>query len=150
MSVSASISVQLERRNNKKIFATQLIQAFIIGKWRIQDRGKILYLPLGDDDNFAWQYNEITIDELLDIVDKKESCREIIGLLMLWDRTDIGVHLLIHSELQISFSIDVNRKIINNLDNVNITDVNWYLEKIIGLLRKSNYIVESFSFEEYC
>lgn len=31
-------------------------------------------------------------DELMDIVNKKEACRELTGLLMLWDSTDVGVH----------------------------------------------------------
>ncbi|WP_261828717.1 hypothetical protein [Inconstantimicrobium mannanitabidum] len=147
MSVSASISVQLERRNNEKISVIQLINTFISNNWRLQDDGKISYLPLGDDDDFDWQYNEISVEELMNIVNKKEICREIIGLLMLWDTTDVGVQLLIHSELELSFSISVNRK---TIDNGNITDVNWYLEKIITLLKKNNYIIESFSFEEYC
>jgi hypothetical protein len=147
MSVSASISVQLERRSNEKISAMQLINIFILNNWRLQDNGKVSYLPLGDDDDFDWQYNEIMVEELMNIVSKKEVCGEIIGLLMLWDTTDIGVQLLIRSELELSFSISVNRK---TIDNGNITDVNWYLEKIITLLKKNDYIVESFAFEEYC
>lgn len=150
MSVSALISVQLARKNNKKISAIHLINTFITGKWRLQDKGKISYLPLGDNDDFDWQYNEISIEELIGIVDKKEACEEIVGLLMLWDITDVGVQLLIRSELELSFSISINRKIINSLNNESITDINWYVERIIGLLKESDYIVESFSFEEYC
>lgn len=150
MSVSASIRVQLERKNNKKISAIQLINTFITGKWRLQDKGKISYLPLGDDDDFDWQYNEISVEELIDIVDKKEACGEIIGLVMLWDTTDVGVQLIIRSELELSFSVSINRKVIHSLNNGSVTDINWYVERIIRLLKGSDYIVESFSFEEYC
>ncbi|MDS0526552.1 hypothetical protein NNC19_12745 [Clostridium sp. SHJSY1] len=150
MSISASIDVKLARNNNEKISAKKLISILISDKWRLQDNGKISYLPLGDDDDFDWQYDEISINELMDIVDKKEERREVIGLIMLWDTTEIGVNLLIHSELELSFSCSINRKKLNNLDNRSITDVNWYVEKIIPLLQKNNYIVESFSFEEYC
>lgn len=150
MSVSASISVLLARKNNKKISAIHLINTFITGKWRLQDKGKISYLPLGDYDDFDWQFNEISIEELIGIVNKKEARGEIVGLGMLWDATDVGVQLLIHSELELSFSININRRVINSLNNENITDINWYAERVIGLLKESDYIVESFSFEEYC
>lgn len=74
------------------------------------------------------------LNELIDIIAKKEAAGEIIGLLMLWDNTNIGVHLIIHSELELLFDISVNRKVLN-LDNEKITDVNWYY-------RKNNRIID--------
>ncbi|MNP67507.1 hypothetical protein D3C76_1633470 [compost metagenome] len=68
---------------------------------------------------------------------------------MLWESTEIGVHLLIHSELELSFSLDVNRKIISYLDNKSLTDIDWYMARTIRLLEKYNYLIESFSFDEY-
>lgn len=149
MSVTASIDVQLARRNNKKISALQLINTFISGNWRVLDKGIITYLPLGDHDYFDWQSDEINIEELTEIVNKKEACGELVGLELLWDTTDIGGHLLIHSELNFSFSIIINRKELNSLNNDRVTDINWYVERIIVLLKNSDYIVESFSFNEY-
>lgn len=52
MSTSSSIEVLLHRNNDQKISAIQLISTFILGKWRLEDEGKILYLPLGDHDNY--------------------------------------------------------------------------------------------------
>lgn len=109
----------------------------------------ITYLPLGDHDYFDWQSDEINIKELTEIVNKKEACGELVGLELLWDTTDIGGHLLIHSELNFSFSIIINRKELNSLNNDRVTDINWYVERIIVLLKNSDYIVESFSFNEY-
>lgn len=149
MSINASIDVRLSRNNNEKIYARKLISTLISDKWRLQDKDKISYLPLGDDDNYDWKSNEITINELMDIVDKKEDRGEKIGLIMLWDLTEIGVSLLIHSELELSFSCTINRKRLVNSDNRSITDINWYVEKIILLLKNNNYVIESFSFEEY-
>ncbi|WP_160676550.1 hypothetical protein [Clostridium sp. C8-1-8] len=146
MSVSASITVQLGKRSNEKISAIQLINAFILNKWRVHDNGKALYLPLGDDDHFDWQCNKISEEELMSIFHKKEDRGEKIGLLMLWDNTDVGVELLISSELELMFSLSVNRKTIGN---GSITDVNWYLERIISLLKNNDYIIEAFSFEQF-
>lgn len=72
MSISASISIQLGKKGNEKIHAKELINTLVSDKWELQNDGKISYLPLGDDDDFDWQDDEITIKELLDIIDKKE------------------------------------------------------------------------------
>lgn len=149
MSISASISIQLGKKGNEKIHAKELINTLVSDKWELQNDGKISYLPLGDDDDFDWQDDEITIKELLDIIDKKEKLGEIVGVSMLWDTTDIGVQLLIRSELELSFLLNVNRKTLISSDSKNLTDVNWYLERIILVLKKNNYTIESFTFDEY-
>ena len=149
MSVSASINIQLGKMNINRVSAIQLIKTFIRNKWRIQWNNNISYLPVGDDD-FDWQSDKISIEELVNIVEEKESRGELIGILMLWDSTEFGVELLIHSELELSFNLSVNRKVITYAKNTHITDINWYLEKIVIPLKENNYIIEYFSFDEYC
>lgn len=146
MSVSASIDIQLGKVSNEKISALQVINTFITNKWRIQNDNNISYLPLGDEDSFEWQSDDISVEQLINIVEKKESHGEIIGILMFWDSTEIGVELLIRSELELSFNLSINRKLIGNTEN---TDINWYIEKIVVLLKENNYIIEYFSFDEY-
>ena len=149
MSVSASINIQLGKMNINRVSAIQLIKTFIRNKWRLQWNNNISYLPVGDDD-FDWQSDKISIEELVNIVEEKESRGELIGILMLWDSTEFGVELLIHSELELSFNLSVNRKVITYAKNTHITDINWYLEKIVIPLKENNYIIEYFSFDEYC
>jgi len=149
MSLNSSIDIKLARRNNYKICATQLINTFINNGWKVIEGGKISYLPLGDDDDYDWQSEDITIEQLNDIIENKEKSGEIIGVIMKCGDTDIGGSFLIYSELELSFSMTINRKTTKCTNNHILTDVNWYVERIVCLLRDSDYIIESFSYEEY-
>ncbi|WP_180277962.1 MULTISPECIES: hypothetical protein [unclassified Clostridium] len=42
----------------------------------------------------------------MNISSEKEACGEIIGILISWNTTNVGVQLLIHSELELSFSFE--------------------------------------------
>ena len=47
-----------------------------------------------------------------------------------------------------TFSICINRKKVKLDNSEEITDINWYIERLIILLKSKNYIIESFSYEE--
>lgn len=82
---------------------------------------------------FDWREDAITDTNLREIINQKESMKEIIGIIFYWEDTDIGLSMLIFQDYQISFNITINRLKINSSNAVDITNVNWYLERIIPL-----------------
>lgn len=144
MSTLASINIKLSKKKSGSISAVSILKALIIHGWILMNNGKILYLPLGDEDNYDWQENELSEPEFFRIVERKEKKNEIIGVGMTWKDTSIGGTILIHSALDISFSLTTNRRRLVN----NITDVNWYLERILPCLETDSMTVEQFKFSQ--
>ncbi|MDO4230468.1 MAG: hypothetical protein Q4C98_11690 [Capnocytophaga sp.] len=63
--------------------------------WSLLGCGGKSYLPIGDIDDFDWQYSKsITDDEIMDICTIKFKNKEIIGLGLTWLDTNIGGNFL--------------------------------------------------------
>lgn len=144
MSINASLDIRLYSKGNYVISSAQIIQAFINSGWNIQQKEKILYLPFGDHDDYDWQEKILSKDAFFELIEKKEEANEVIGVGLFWDDTGIGGTLLLLSNESISFSITINRKILLN----NITDVNWYLERIFPCLETDALGIEHFTFSQ--
>ena len=148
MSLDISINIKLARKGDKKIDTVTLLKNLISGGWNIVNNNSISYLPIGDEGDYDWQEDEMTIDDFFNIVRIKEENSEVIGVMIRWKDSEIGGSFLIYSNLEMTFSICINRKKIKLGNNEEITDINWYIERLIILLKSKNYIVESFSYEE--
>lgn len=144
MSIDSSFFIKF--KNGKSFSSKYLVQTLISKNWQVSDDdGKILYLPIGDKD-FEWQYRNIPINEFLDLVDEKDRRNEVIGILFYWKKTNIGIHMLIYPESELSCSLSVNKKTFDS-NNCKLTNINWYLERLIPAL--SDFCeIESFSYEE--
>ena len=73
--------------------------------------------------------------------------KELIGVVIYWENTDIGALLLIHNSESLSFSFRINTKYID--ENAKILDFNWYASRIIPVFNKQ-YHVFSYNFEYIC
>lgn len=144
MSIEASVNIKLSKRGNQSISSSQIVRSLINGGWNIKKDGKVLYLPLGDDDDFDWQEDVLSEADFLKLAQEKEQVNEIIGIGLFWNDTETGGTLLLYSDCSISFSATINRKVLMN----NITDVNWYLEKIIPCLEIASLGIEHFTFTQ--
>ncbi len=126
MSISASIDIFL-LKNDKYYFSVKdLIQEMQKNGWNIKKDGKICYLPL-QDELFNWTEHPISETEWMEIVFQKEQNNEIIGVMFYWKNTKIGISMLVFPDGQITFQMTVNRLKLNS----DITNVNWYLKKIM-------------------
>lgn len=67
----------------------------IDSSWNIFKDNKIVYLPLGDDSDYDWTSEEIDFDDLTKIIENKASNNEVIGIELLWEKSEIGIYLLI-------------------------------------------------------
>lgn len=148
MSVDASIDIQLARKDNKEILASDLIKTLIEGNWRVYNNRKIKYIPLGDREEFNWKQDELQLEEFIKIVQDKERENELISVIIYWKNTDISCTLMIFSELEIAFGITGNRKILKSIRSHRVTDVNWYLERTVGILEEG-YTIENFKYSQY-
>ena len=155
MSVSASIDLRVVSRSSKKPISQ--MQILIKNGWNLQRNGYVCFLPIGDGDNFAWEALPMSIESLMEILQEKENKGELIGVLTTWQDSEIEGDLLLWSNQEIekdptktSFSLNVNatRKILLEYGRDKITDVNWYLTKLLPAFNQGDTRVEYFSYDE--
>jgi hypothetical protein len=106
-----------------------LVRAVLAGGWRAGYQDALMWLPLGDKDDFDWQIGSIAdLDRVLTEMKKKERAGEVLGLDVTWGDTGIGGSLLCWKDDTISLSTNADRQTIGD---TRITDVSWYLPKLV-------------------
>lgn len=138
MSLSFSLDIQLE--TNNRIPCREIIEILLQNKWNILKNKRITYLPFNDDDMFDWTASNISVNEFLKLVDEKENARELIGVELYWENTDIGGHLLLSSGTDFSFEWNINTIYLDS--ELKIPDFNWYSENIIKSLKQCYHIID--------
>lgn len=103
------------------------------------------YLPLKDNDLFGWKCETLSYEKLFSIVSQKQINNELIGIILYYNNTDIGIKLLTSNTKEINICLDINRVKIDN----EYTDISWYILKIVVELEKSECIIEEVNYSEY-
>lgn len=87
-----------------------ILKAFQRIGWDIYnpDR-KIEYLPMGDDDDYAWQCEEISESRLYDIISEKIARKEQIGINLFYCGGAEGISFIASTMEQILLSIEIHR-----------------------------------------
>lgn len=113
------------------LFIDQLLEC----GWSVNDHGKIMFLPLHDNDDFNWQFQPLDDWHLIySLLKEKINANETVGLSLTFESTDIGcVFLFNFNQNHIIISVSINRKKIYNTD---ITDFSWYLDRLKPILSK--------------
>lgn len=148
MSVESSIHVKFANlpQSYKR---TDLIKILLKNGWTLNDTGGISYLPLGDDGDFDWILSsKISQDELMLILEEKEKKKELIGIVLTWQNTNVGGTVLFYSNNTIMFVFNVNRKVLYGLNDFKMTDLNWYSSRLIPIFYENNMLIKSFTFDE--
>lgn len=151
MSVYASIDIHLSKIVGKPRSSVEIIQALKDFGWGFSNSKYIAYLPLGDKDEFDWQEKEVSFEKVINMFKEKEEAHEIIGVLMTWKDTYIGGEFLFWPDDRYeTFTIHLssNRQTIILYDDYEITDFQYYLQKILPSLNKI-WTVEFFEFREH-
>lgn len=154
MSVTASIRLRIEYNHDlkKQINRTAIIQMLLNYGWKSTRNGYAEYLPLGNkDDDFSWTHEKMNPEELMVRLKQKEDNDELIGVFLTWQNTQIGGNLLFlkNSIYTMSFSIDANRQLLIDNNDYKITDVNWYLTKLLPALNQSDFVVRAIQYDEF-
>lgn len=131
-------------RYSKKI--TDFILLLDKLNWKIHnDKGSVEYLPVGDNDAFAWQSEKLSIKEVFDIINQKQENNELVGIDLLYKGTECGMSLLARNTNDIMLDLDIERKILPD----KTTDFAWYFQNIIVPLRANGCIIDRMTFKEY-
>lgn len=142
MSISSSIEIALSKPVARMIILQKLVEF----GWSYNDHGKVTFLPIGDVDDFDWQHECIPLEELFKILAEKDNQKELIGVVMTWRDTNIGGTFLVRENGTIIMSPDINRRILNVESYNKITDINWYMTKLVPVFGP---LLESISYEEH-
>ena len=114
--------------------------------WSIYNQqGKVEYLPIGDDDEYDWQCEEMSEIKLYDVISKKIGNKEQIGVNLFYKNGIEGISIMAYSTDQITLGISVNRRIVKE----KYTDMIWYLENIIYKFFDIGVRLLSYKLEEY-
>ena len=114
--------------------------------WHIHNpQGKVKYLPIGDDDKYDWQCDEISESELYDVISKKMEGKEQIGVNLFYCNGTEGLSLMAYNTSQTILSITINRKTVKE----KYTDMSWYFENIVYKLLNADVRLLSYKIEEY-
>ena len=140
MSIEASITLRIHNAPER---ITEIIKIFQRIGWNFHP--EIEYLPLHDEDDYNWQKEKISPEELFSIIDEEQKNQEIIGLILYYLNTDIGITLLIKNHDEIIIMLNINRK---TLKNSEITDISFYIEKIAVKLEESGYLITRIETDE--
>lgn len=138
--MSSSVSLNVKLDSNNLLSSKEVITLLLKFGWNIQKDGKITFLPLKDDDMYNWTTSNISLGDFIKLVDEKEYAKEIVGVELYWENTDIGGHLLMFNKSDFSFALNINTKYIGEKDK--IPDFNWYAERIITCLNLEYRMME--------
>lgn len=114
--------------------------------WNIYNlQGKVEYLPVGDDDEYAWRCEDISETKLYDVISEKIAKKEQVGVNLFYNNGVEGISLMAYTTDQIMLSIVINRKIVKE----KYTDMVWYLENIVYKFLDIGVRLLSYKLEEY-
>lgn len=144
MSVCCGLYIRLAGEN---VNALSVLRALRRADWTMLLDGQITLLPLGDQDDFAWK--SLPGDKLAQAEQEIEAkCRrgERVGVVLTWQDTSCGGEFLIYPNGDITFSLSIHRQV---LPGTRVTDVNWYLSRLIKAFESAPSQIESWSWKEH-
>ena len=144
MGKTASIDFLLGYRNTDIVTT---INNLIKAGWSLSNGfDNITYLPLNDKDDYNWTSMPLEdSNDFFEVAQKKEREKEVVGVIMTIKGTIIGGEFLFFNKENLSININFNRK---KLEFCEVTDINWYLEKIYPILDKIELGIEEVHFKE--
>lgn len=146
MGREAILEVNCSRYSEKIIDVVRLLNEL---GWKYYDDEKnIEYLPLNDDDDFNWQKNYLSENQLQELINNKQNNLELVGINLYYENSYEGINLLAKSTSKIIIGLTINRKTIEN-NRESITDIGWYFNNIIQRLRERECPIDYIKFEEY-
>ncbi len=111
--------------------------------WTVNLEEQIMFLRLGNAD-FDWEIVPAKkSSEVFSELEQKRVAGEYLGIILVWEDTETGGGFVIYPDGRLMITLSVNLK---RLD-CGVTDVSWYLERIVPALSEAGYI-SSFEWTE--
>lgn len=160
MSVDASVSLRIvDVMSGVLVSPMKILEMLAVSQWSfVNQHGNAMYLPIGDRDSFNWQADKMDTKSLMMILSTKAQQGELIGVSLYWKDSSVGGSLLLWQEKEAEqekihapfcFSLDSDRQILSGDYNCKITDVNWYLTKLLPVFNQGDSLVEYFTYREH-
>lgn len=159
MSVSASLDLLvISLITKRQITPTRAIDVLLKNGWNLGRDGYVAYSPLGcSSDPYEVVVKKVSEQLLMVELHEKEKCSELINVTMFWGDTEVDIHILLWDEKsaqeqKITTPIVLNmgeRTKFLTSSSYEITDVNWYLERILPAFAKDDMYIECFTYEEH-
>lgn len=146
MGREALITINCERYSKRIIDIVDLL--FQIGWCSRNKKGAVEYLPVGDKDEYNWQEQQISDDEVNLIINKKQDENEMVGLALYYQNSIEGLILLAKNTKEIMLDLDINRRKMGE-DRDAITDIGWYFDNLIQKIIERGCSIDSIQFEDY-
>ena len=90
-------------------------------------------MPLGKDTG-DFESNHLSDQSIFDILKQKQRLNENLSIVMTWKHSNIGFIFFGQSNLKFTLLLNVSRQI----TEYQVTDFNWYLEKVIPCLKQND------------
>lgn len=114
--------------------------------WSIYNaKGEVEYLPVGDGEEYNWQWKKMSEAEFFEMISDKISHKEQVGVNLFYSNGSEGMSLLAKNTKQVLLSILINRRLVDN----HHTDMVWYLEHIVYKFFKMGVSLLSYKLTEY-
>lgn len=129
-----------------------IIRSFLSFGWSLDDYGQITFLPIGDQMQFNWTalpFEEMK-SSIFDVLQQKEKADEIVGIVLLWQDSQVGGELVfrqVNGFRKLSFSASINRQELS--DFLRLTDVNWYVGRLLPPLMALEVPIQSVNWTEH-
>ncbi|MGL4695506.1 hypothetical protein [Enterococcus larvae] len=140
MSIQATIDIYFNE--GKRVKHSQILDIFLASDWKNMDNNKFRMLPLGDED-YSWISYTEDEKEAKVLLNSKLDAGEVGGIELFYNKSGIGIEMLLFTDSQLSISLSINRK----TKFKSHTDIDWYIEKIL-LPLEQQIEIESFEFVE--
>lgn len=133
MSVSAAMYLELDRVCDP----IKIIRALLHDGWSYDDHGHITYLPVGDNEDYNWQFADLNDwGEVTRVLQDKFVSSEPLGLSLLWSHTQVGGNFIFDpNNKSVAVHLCINRVSIGS--NTQTTNFQWYEEKIFPAFEKN-------------
>ena len=145
MSVDAGIYATL-LRPSEGADHLHIVSSLIEAGWKINDCGRIVYLPRGDAGRFEWRSAPSEhLDDIWRELKDKATAGELLGITLTWEQSEIGGQFLVEADWHITLSATINRV---TLPGTRITDVSWYVMRLAAAMARANIYMESLKWVE--
>ena len=146
MAKEASIEINCERYSRRLSEIIELLD--MIGWGFFDEDDNVEYLPLGDRGDYNWQIGaSMSKGELYSLIGRKQERGEMVGLVMYYCDTDVGITLLAENTASIMIMLNINRRTLGE-DFYEITDIGWYTSNLVHKLIRNGCPVDLFQYEE--
>ncbi|MBA4538840.1 hypothetical protein H1Z61_17350 [Bacillus aquiflavi] len=143
MAIQASMDIYLNEKKDGTYTYDAIFRLLKDTGWGNRESSLYTVLMPNDQDDFNWIDFSEDEQKVINILKIKQELNEVGGIELIFDNSSIGINLLLYPECRISVIFSINRKVIME----QITDANWYFEKLI-LSLENKYFIESFEFTQ--